>query len=390
MIESIRVLFVDPAAGDYAPLARLEGINYTHQVCAPALALRVISFFRPDVIVSLKEIPEELNHASFEIRRRWIHVDAIESTLGSNIEACYTNNLWGDHPAQHAHPLVSVYTPVYDTGDLIYETYRSLADQTYPNWEWIVIDDGSNDGTYDDVLLLAAGDSRIRPISIPHNGKIGALKGLATRMAYGSLLVELDHDDMLTDNALWEIKTAFDDPCIGMVYSNFAEFYEDGTNHEYRDEFWTGRYRDTVYRGRLYREARAPSMYGRWGPSIQERHAWYLTVNCNHVRAFRKSELERLGGYNRELPVSDDFDLMTRFFLYSYSYHIDHLLYLYRFRENNANTTFIRNKSIQDHLALCRRHYALEFERLDSVLPSLPSKDLENTNPKFADSLCQN
>jgi len=45
--------------------------------------------------------------------------------------------------------------------------------------------------------------------------------------------------------------------------------------------------------------------YGRFGPAYSDQFALYLTVGRNHVRAFRASELARLGGYNPNLPVAD-------------------------------------------------------------------------------------
>ena len=334
--------------------------------------LGFIAIERPDVIVSYGEVPEQLNNAHFELRKKWLHfIDPIYGEeMEKAIEHCYYANLWDVHPNQHLQPLVSVYTATYNPGGLILDTYKSLAEQSYTNWEWVVVDDGSCDRTFERVSEIARKDSRVRSVAIPYCGKIGALKDVATRLCNGDYLVEVDHDDMLTDNALAEIVTAFQDPGIGMVYGNFTEFYEDGRpDNEYKDSFWSGRYRDTEYRGRIRREARAPNIYGRWGPNYQDRHAWYLTTGPNHPRAYRKSELVRLGGYNRNLPVADDWDLFYRFFLFSKCRHIDKLLYLYRLRNNQANTTFTKNQSIQDHLTLCRAHYAKQAELHDLTSP---------------------
>ncbi len=370
MTTGIRVLFYD--CGFDVPYENIVVFN-------PESLMEKIAGFKPDVIVTCA-IPAVLNMAAFEIRKKWINIASDADALLA-IETCYAGNLWREPPKED--PLISVFTPTFNTGNLIFETYQSLADQTYKNFEWVVVDDGSTDGTYKNLLMLASKDPRVRVISVSHNGKIGAVKDLCCRLAYGSIVVEEDHDDMLTENARWEIKQASDDPSIGMVYSNFAEFYDNGTNHEYYDEFWDGRYRDTIYRGRVYREARAPSIYGRFGPNVWDRHAWFLTVGPNHVRAYRKSELDRLGGYNRNLPVADDWDVFFRFFLFSRCYHIDKLLYLYRFRDGQANTTFTRNKSIQEHLRLAQSRWAQNAQAADGKLPSLPYKDLSLTNPNW-------
>ena len=64
--------------------------------------------------------------------------------------------------------------------------------------------------------------SRCRRFS-PFN-HVGARKLHAFSAATGDILVEYDHDDILTPNALEEMAAAFKDPNVGFVYSDFAEF----------------------------------------------------------------------------------------------------------------------------------------------------------------------
>jgi len=109
-----------------------------------------IAKFRPDVIVTSTLKPEALNHAQFELRKKWIHIDpdAKPEDVIRAIESCYSHNIWTKHPYQDHYPLISVYTPTRNTEDYIRETYQSLKDQTYTNWEWVVIDDSSEDSTW--------------------------------------------------------------------------------------------------------------------------------------------------------------------------------------------------------------------------------------------------
>lgn len=332
----------------------------------PSRITEVIAQFQPDVIVSSDTQPQALNLAPFSVRKRWIHIskEAALDEIICAIEACYAFNIWNAHPGDNTNPLISVYTGTWNTGKFLDEAYSSLYEQTYPNWEWVVVDDHSTDGTWERLEAIAAKDGRVKPFrSGAHLGKIGAVKDLATRMARGVYLVELDHDDMLTDFALDEIRKAFEtDLEIGMVYSNCASFFEDGSPQRFNDDFWKDRYRSTWYRGKPWLEARNPDIYDRFGPHHTQQFGWFLTVGPNHVRAFRASTLRALGGYNAQLPVADDWDLYARMFLKSKCYHVDKMLYLYRYRNQYANTTFTRNKSIQDHLALGRAYYAAEFE----------------------------
>lgn len=367
--SGIKVLFV--GKGDW----KLP--EYHIEVCTKVNQLMThLGTFRPDVVVSSEFIPGALNIAAFDVRRKWIHVNpqANAEDVSRAIEACYGASLWGEHPFANTNPLVTVYTGTYNTGDFLRDTYQSLRDQSYPNWEWLVVDDGSTDGTWERLLEIANEDFRVNPVRIRHNGKIGHVKGVATKLARGKYLVELDHDDMLTDTAIDEVRKAFEsDPEIGFVYTNCASFFQDGNPQMFGDEFWKPRYRDTVYRNKTYKECINPNIMDRFGPHFSQQFGWFLTVGPNHIRAYRADKLQEFGGYNHNLPVADDWDVYAKFFLRSKCFHLDKMLYLYRFMDSFANTTFTRNKSIQDHLALGRGHYAKEFDEFNKKrLLSIP------------------
>jgi O-antigen biosynthesis protein len=324
-----------------------------------------IAGFQPDVIVSSEFMPGALKVADFGLRKRWVHLDpkANAKEVGQRIEALYAANLWGTHADEILNPLMSVYTPTYNTGDFLRDTYQSLRDQSYPNWEWVVVDDNSSDGTWERLAGVASEDHRVRIYRSTGTGKIGAAKDLATRLCRGVYLVELDHDDMLTDTALEEVKNAFEkDPEVGMVYSNCAAFFQDGTPHHYQGTFWEKRYRKTEYRGKICEECINPDIYDRFGPEYWHQFGWFLMVGPNHLRAYRAEQFRQLGGYNPNLSVADDWDLYARFFLRSKCRHVDKMLYLYRFLDNFGNTTYSWNDKIQYHLKLGQIHYSKEFE----------------------------
>jgi len=323
-----------------------------------------IAQFKPDVIVTSEFTPGALNVADFEIRKRWIEVppNSDNASVGRAIESCYASNIWGEHKFSKQNPLVTVYTGTYNTGDFLRDTFQSLREQSYTNWEWSVVDDESTDGTWERLIEIAKEDHRVHPVRIKHSGKIGAVKDVATRLANGVYLIELDHDDMLTDNCIQEVRKAFEEnPDVGFVYSNCASFFQDGSPHQFTDNFWKPRYRETEYRGKKYLECRNPDIYDRFGENYQQQFGWFLTVGPNHVRSYRASVLKELGGYNQHLPVADDWDVYARFFLNSKCLHLDKMLYLYRFLDSWSNTTFTRNKSIQDHLALGHHNYRKAF-----------------------------
>lgn len=354
----------------------------TKYISDSAQILGAIAAFQPDVVVTSTFIPGALKLAHFEIRKRWIHVDvkAEAVAVGQAIENCYLSNLWARHQYQDDNPLISIYTGTYNTGDYLSETYRSLKEQTYSNWEWVVVDDHSLDRTWERLEELAKEDVRVRPFkSGKRNEKIGAVKDLATRLCLGEYLVELDHDDQLTDFALEEIKKAFkSDPKIGFVYSNCANYFEDGSPHRFgKDGFWDNRYRETEYRGKKYLECIQPDGWGRFDGHPLSQWFTSLLYGPNHVRAYKKSFFDELGGYNKELSVADDLDLFMRAFLAStppeekdsvskWKVHLlDKMIYTYRFRDGWGNATFKRNKSIQDHVQLIKNNYFNQIKQMN-------------------------
>ena len=91
--------------------------------------------------------------------------------------------------------LVSIITPAYNCELYIGKAIESAQAQSYSNWEMIVVDDCSTDGTRDRVLSYVAGDSRIRLISLEKNSGAAVARTEAMRAAKGQYMAFLDSDD---------------------------------------------------------------------------------------------------------------------------------------------------------------------------------------------------
>lgn len=92
-------------------------------------------------------------------------------------------------------PLVSVACPVYNIEGLVGETIQSVLDQTYPNWEMVICDDGSSDATGRIADDYASRDSRIRVIHQENSGHPGKTRNRAARDGRGKYIAFLDGDD---------------------------------------------------------------------------------------------------------------------------------------------------------------------------------------------------
>jgi glycosyltransferase involved in cell wall biosynthesis len=89
-------------------------------------------------------------------------------------------------------PLVSVILPVYNGAPDVVEAINSVLRQTLGDFELIVVDDGSSDGTPE--LLRSVADSRVRIFHQEHTGVVGALN-LGLDNARGLYIARMDHDD---------------------------------------------------------------------------------------------------------------------------------------------------------------------------------------------------
>lgn len=249
--------------------------------------------------------------------------------------------------------LVSIYTPTYNTKDLIRKVYASVKSQLYPKWEWVICDDGSREETRQILEQLKAEDDRIKLFYFDNCGNIGKMKKRCTERCQGEFLIELDHDDQLTDDCLVEVVKAFrEHEDAGMVYSNCTEVADDGECHMYHAPYW--HYRETEYKGQVYLEGLQPDFYSReLGLPMVSSHYWEMMPN--HVRAFRSKVLFELGGYDDSLIYADDYDVILRMFLHSRIVHIPKMLYLYRWGENTWTSD--KNADLQEKMAMVRDRY---------------------------------
>lgn len=301
-----------------------------------------ISTFDPDCIVTFDSTPEihkELYELSYEWRKKWINFSKDETieNISNGAFNCATYNSLNSNGFDHYRnceiPLVSLCTPTYNIGEKIKRTYISLKNQTYTNWEWVLLDDSTKPETMQIIKDLQKEDCRIRIYSMEEKsgGNIGEAKYFCNMMATGDFIIELDHDDYLTENAVEEVKNAFLlDEEIGFVYSDCAEVTEDLVSLKYPDgwAFGYGKYRDEIWNG-IKLEAAV-------SPNINPKTIRHIVSCPNHLRAWRRTIYFKIGGHNRRLTIADDYELMVRFFLASKMCKIDKMLYLQFYHGSNS------------------------------------------------------
>lgn len=100
--------------------------------------------------------------------------------------------------------LVSVIIPTFNRADLIISTLESVKNQTYTNWECLIIDDNSTDATFDLVIKFINNDSRFAFIKKGSEFKSGASvsRNIGLKLANGKFIQFLDSDDILAENKI--------------------------------------------------------------------------------------------------------------------------------------------------------------------------------------------
>jgi glycosyltransferase involved in cell wall biosynthesis len=314
--------------------------------------------YSPDAIITVgKNIQlTKLPNCTVEIRKKWVHFDQFDAeAIGRAAIATYLRNCFENFGRENT-PLVSVFTPTYNIGRTIHRAYNSLVCQTYPNWEWILFDDSTDNGkTFRALNEISQEDPRVSVYkSNLNSGIIGEMKYRCCALSKGEILVEFDHDDELARNGLEYVVKAFKQyPEAGFAYTDWAEVFDTGGNAHYGDTwgFGYGSYRKEIY----------------WGRELLVTNSCHqnpLTIRHivsvpNHIRAWRRETYFEIGGHNRNIHVVDDYEIVLRSFLHTRMVHIPKIGYIqyYNRLPGSGNTQDERRKEIQRLVRHFRNHY---------------------------------
>ncbi len=221
--------------------------------------------------------------------------------------------------------LVSILMPVRDP-DLrhLEAALASVLAQTHRAWQLCIVDDGSRSSTVRHRLAEAAKDPRVRLVTLDMSRGISGATNAALSLASGTVAVFMDHDDVLTADALRHIAHAFEDPEVEAVYSDEAVMDGEGC-------------------------LTAPTLKPAFDP---ER---LLAQNyVNHLFAARTERLRQIGGLDPAFDGAQDHDLVLRLSEQLPAGAIRHLpLILYHWRRVRGGGSFSQRSA--DRAAAARR-----------------------------------
>ena len=127
--------------------------------------------------------------------------------------------------------LVSIITPTYNCAKFIAETIESVQNQTYKNWEMLIVDDRSTDETEEIVKKYIEKDNRIKYHLLEKNSGAAVARTTAMNMAQGAYMAFLDSDDLWPPEKLerqinWMEKNNYNFSC-----TSYNQINEDGTSN---------------------------------------------------------------------------------------------------------------------------------------------------------------
>jgi glycosyltransferase involved in cell wall biosynthesis len=213
-------------------------------------------------------------------------------------------------------PAVSVVIPLYNAAPYVAQAVRSVLDQTVADFELIVIDDGSTDGSAQVVERAAKGDGRLRLVRQANAG-VSAASNRGTELARGEFLARVDADDVCLPHRL-EKQVAYlrEHPECVAVGSRVMFIDEEGLPLFEMPGIALGH--EEIDRGLLAVE-------------------WTI---LQPATMFRTTALRAVGGYRTDLRIHEDHDLFLKLAEFGKLANIDEVLFQYRQRTNSAVTTY--------------------------------------------------
>jgi glycosyltransferase involved in cell wall biosynthesis len=186
-------------------------------------------------------------------------------------------------------PKVTVVIPAFNVASYVADCLASVRAQTLPDWECIVVDDGSTDGTAERVRGIA--DPRIRLHSQRNQG-VSAARNAGLAQARGAYVLFLDGDDRLHPQALSRLASRLDPhPESVAAYGTVWVIFEDGS----------------PYPQKPLRVRRIPPSGDVLGALLR----WELFLQIGSVM-IRTTAARRLGGFKEELRLSEDWEFCCR------------------------------------------------------------------------------
>jgi len=251
-------------------------------------------------------------------------------------------------------PTVNVIIHTYNNERFIAETVESVLNQTYKDYEIIVVDDGSEDGTRDALIPYM---QKIR-YHYKENGGIASAKNAGISLSETEFVAFLDHDDLWAPNKLLlQMEHFNENPQIGLVYAKYTSF-RDGKELRTKPE--------KGYSGWIFKELLSKSF-----------------IQTSTVVVKREC-LDAVGPYDETFSLGDEYDMFLRIARKFQCGFVDKGLTRYRVHDTNAsNNDFLFDN---ENLGVYKKIYN-DFTDLDGVEKKILRKRIARYSMKVAEGL---
>ena len=126
--------------------------------------------------------------------------------------------------------LVSIITPSYNSEKYIFQTIESVLNQTYENWEMIIVDDASIDNSINIIESYTKKDNRIKLIKLKKNNGPAIARNVGIKNAKGRYIAFLDSDDLWLPTKLEKQINFMKKNDVGLCYSSYYLIDEKSNN----------------------------------------------------------------------------------------------------------------------------------------------------------------
>mgnify|MGYP002639478232 CR=1 FL=1 len=214
-------------------------------------------------------------------------------------------------------PKFSIIMPTYNSNiTWLKKATESANNQIYTNWELCIADDSSSDSRcIEELKYYEKTNNRINVVFREKNGHISEASNSAIKIATGDWIILLDHDDLLSDDALfWLAYTINKNPKACLIYSDEDKIDSHGNHSE-------------------------PYFKCDWNYDL------FLSQNMiNHLGAYKLNIVNKIGGFRKGFEGSQDYDLALRFIEQINEDQIVHIpRILYHWRIHKDSTAEISN-----------------------------------------------
>jgi len=285
---------------------------------------RAMRVFQRDGVVGLKlrasQFIERVNHPELHAQQQMIDrndyatwIKKFDTLMNQDVNFIQHNVI-----KFTTQPKISILMPTYNsTIKWLSEAIQSVQNQFYSNWELCIADDASSDENVKKLLTdFMAMDNRIKVVFREKNGHISAASNSALAIATGEWVGLLDHDDLLTPDALsCVVKCINEQSDVALIYSDEDKLTEEGV---------------------------------RFNPYFKPDWNYDLFLSHNlicHFSVYKRDLLRVIGGFRIGYEGAQDYDLALRCVEMLQSHQIQHIpKILYHWRACTGSTALANNE----------------------------------------------